>query len=176
VSTPWRHIRGVEIQLHSFLLSALHDQSFSCPDPLFLGNKTCSHNAKPGGSRAGLGVLENRKVYCCCLFRTPDHAVRSPATTSNAPFRVHVAHKPPTAYVAHLVCGTLTDLRNLRGQISYLQYCHATHYVDSCHLLRKSGMNSCIQNDSSVLRYSTRVCTTLILYFLLSRMYIANRN
>ena len=59
-------------------------------------------------------------------------------------------------------------------ELLYL-YCQAAHNCD-LPLLRQSWNNSCILNDSSLLRYSTCVCLTLILYFLLSPMYIANRN
>lgn len=50
------------------------------------------------------------------------------------------------------------------------------HTISTVALLHQSGKNSCTLNDSSLLRYSTRICWTLILHFLLSFMYIANRN
>jgi hypothetical protein len=154
------------------MISQLHDPTLYSSQ-----RDQCPHLTWSFGVRESVWTFwRTEKCTAVACYRTPDHPVNSPATKPNAPFRVHVAHKPPTAFVAHLTCGTFTDFRNLRGQIRYLLYRHAPLYIESCQLLRKSGKNSRIQNVSSLLRCSTRVYTTLILYFLLSRVYIANRN
>jgi len=139
--------------------------------------ETFPHLTRSLGARESVWAFWRREesITVACLW-TPDHPVRSPVITPIAPFRVHVAHKLHTAFVVRLICGTFTDLRNLRGHISYFPYCYAAHIFRQLPLLRQSGENSCILNDSSLLRYSTRVCWTLILYFLLSRMHFANTN
>jgi hypothetical protein len=107
----------VEIQLHSFLPSALDDQSTSWPDPLFLGKRHCPHLTRSLGTREPLwSFWRTEKCTAVACYRTPDHPVHSPATKPNAPFRVHVAHKPPTAFVAHLTRGTFTNFRNLEAK------------------------------------------------------------
>lgn len=132
VSTPWRYIRGLEIQLHSFLPSALDDQSASCPDPLFLGKRPCPHLMRSLGAREPVWAFwraERFAAVACYRTRTPDLPVHSPATKPNAPFRVHVAYKPPTTFVAYLICGTFADLRNL--EVKSVTFCTVMQHTVS---------------------------------------------
>jgi hypothetical protein len=66
LSTPLRHIGGVEVWLHSFLTSELDGGEWltSRPRPLYPRKRTPVPIGGWVGPTAALGVLENRNISC----------------------------------------------------------------------------------------------------------------
>jgi hypothetical protein len=72
LSTPRRHIGEVEVQLHSFLTSALDggEWSSSSPGRFALGKKAQdSLNSRLSGSQRRMDVLKENFFNCCQIWK-----------------------------------------------------------------------------------------------------------
>jgi hypothetical protein len=76
VCTPWRHIVGIEVQLHSFFTITLDggEWPISHPDNFTPGMNPGTHSVGGcggGGRNDGLNGLEKLKILCLCQNSNP---------------------------------------------------------------------------------------------------------